>query len=186
MKAFRNVAGQVVEIEIDLDLAGNPILPPDTTTDHAPSIPEGHYATVVGDRWVVIAKPVQIVTFEMKKQSKLDQLSRYRKWTLDQPVEHDGRTFDADETARSRVTQALVSFQALGELPAGWIDANNEVYPVPTVEVLSALALAISTAFQQRFFETATLRTSIMEATTEDELDLIEFPTIPVDNMFGM
>ena len=62
------------------------------------------------------------------------------------------------------------------KLPAGWIDANNELYPVPTVEVLNALALAIATAFQQRFFETATLRTSIMEATNEAELDLVECP----------
>lgn len=186
MKAFRNVAGQVVEIEVDVDLAGNPILPPNTTTDRAPSVPEGFYATVVDDRWVVIAKPVQTVTFEMKKQSKLDQLSTYRNWALDQPVEHDSRIFDADELARARVTQSLVSFQALGELPAGWVDVNNELYPVPTVEVLNALALAIATAFQQRFFETATLRASIMEATTEAELDLVECPTIPMDSMFGM
>ena len=36
MKAFRNLAGNVVEIDIDLDLDGNPILPPDTTTDLRP------------------------------------------------------------------------------------------------------------------------------------------------------
>ncbi|QXN70530.1 hypothetical protein AGENTSMITH_126 [Bacillus phage vB_BspM_AgentSmith] len=186
MKAFRNVAGQVVEIEIDIDLAGNPILPPDTTTDRAPSIPEGHYATVVGDRWVVIAKPVHTVSFEMKKQSKLDQLATYRKWILDQPIEHDGRTFDADELARARVSQALVSHQALGELPTGWIDHSNELYAVPTIEVLNALALAIASVFQQRFFDTATIRSALMATSTEAELEAIEVPSIPMNDMYMM
>lgn len=184
MKAFRNIGGQVVEIDIDVDLAGNPILPPDTTTDKQPSIPEGHYATVVGDRWVVIANPVQTVTFEMKQQERLEELSVYRSWLLDQPVEHDGRQFDGDETARARVSQALVSYQSLGVLPDGWIDLNNQLYPIETIEELNALALVIANEFQIRFFETAQLRTSLMEATTLEELELIECPTIPMRAMY--
>lgn len=183
MKAFRNIGGRVVEIDIDVDLTGNPILPPDTTTDKPPSIPEGHYSTVVGDRWVVIANPIQTVTFEMKQQEQLEKLKEYRAWLLEQPIEHDGRQFDGDETARARVSQALVSFQSLSVLPDGWFDLDNQLYEVPTYEDLCALALSIAGAFQSRFFETALIRTSIMESTTLEELELVECPGIPMDAM---
>jgi hypothetical protein len=52
MKAYRNIAGVVHEIQVDIGLDGQPILPPDTTVDPRPEPQPGHYVTVVGNAWV--------------------------------------------------------------------------------------------------------------------------------------
>ena len=41
MKAFRNIGGSVVEIDVDTDPNGQPILPPDTTVDAKPAAHDG-------------------------------------------------------------------------------------------------------------------------------------------------
>lgn len=184
MKAFRKVAGNIVEIRVDVDLNGEPLLPPNTTVDPRPEYLEGHYSTIEGNSWVVIAHPVQpveVITFESIQQNKLLELSAYRDWLLEQPVEHDGRMFDADDTARTRISQAIVSYTTLDTLPGGWVDANDELYPIETYEDLVNLARVIADIFQARFFETAMLRVSISAATTEEELNLITFGVVSND-----
>ena len=179
MKAYRNLAGNVIEIEVDVDPSGSPILPPDTTVDEKPVALDGHYVTVVGTAWVQIPIPQPFVAFETKKQQALDKLLTYRAWYLDQPVEHAGSTFDADELARNRLTQALVINQTTQHLPPAWVDANNQQYPITAIADLQGIVMAVQTVFSTRFFEMDAIRQQILAATDETALDAVVVPSIP-------
>lgn len=181
MKAFRNVGGNIVEIEVDLDPSGNPLLPPDTTVDAKPQAQADHYVTIVDKSWVQIPIPVQYVTFESKKQEALKKLQEYRNWYLEQPVEHNGRKFDADDTARARLTQSLFINSELGYLPPAWIDANNTFYPLSNRDDLKGIISAVQVAFSTRFFEVAAIRGSILAAADEATLEAITIPTRPTN-----
>jgi len=179
MKAFRNVAGNVVEIDIDMDLNGNPILPPDTTIDPRPEAEEGHYVTVVGKEWVQIPIAQEFVSFETKVQNTLKKLQKYRDWYLEQPVEYLGVMFDADEVARARLTQALVINSANGYLPPAWIAYDNSNFPLATLDDLKAIVNAVQVAFSNRFFEMNSLREQILAAEDDAALALIDIPAVP-------
>lgn len=183
MQAFRNVAGNVVEIEVDIDLEGNPILPPDTTTDARPEALEGHYVTVVGKEWVQIPIPQPFTSFESKKFDAQKRVQAYRNWYLEQPVTHETVLFDGDETARARLTQALTVNSANGYLPPAWITYDNNAFPLADVAALIALVNTVQVAFSNRFFEMSTLRSQIAAATTEEELAAIEIPVIPQNGL---
>lgn len=178
MKAWRNINGNVVEIDVDLDLRGNPILPPDTTINVRPEPQEGHYVTVVGREWVQIPITVPFVSFETKVQKAVSDLQVYRDWYLNQPVDHAGTSFDADETARNRLVQALVIYQSYSYLPPAWITFNNEPFPINAIEDLTGIIDAVQTAFSTRFFEMDALRRQILAAETEEALAAITIPTI--------
>ncbi len=179
MKAFRNVGGNVVEIEVDLDLNGNPILPPDTTVDAKPTANDGSYVTVVGNVWVQIPIPQEVISFEYKKQQALEKLSAYKEYLLEQPVTHDSIVFDADEKARARLTQALVINTASGYLPPAWIAADNSSYALADLTALLGIVSAVQTAFATRFFQMDSIRQSITAAADASVLDSITIPSIP-------
>lgn len=183
MKAFRNVAGTVTEIEIDVDLNGQPILPPDTTVDPRPEAQDGHYVTVVGKEWVQIPIPQQVTTFETKQAEALKHVQAYRDWYLEQPVTHGGLLFDGDATARARLTQALTINSANGYLPPAWITFDNQAYPLADVAALVSLVNDVQVAFSNRFFEMATLRGQVNAATTDAELAAVNIPAIPQNGM---
>ena len=176
MKAFRNVAGNVVEILVDIDPAGNPILPPDTTVDPKPEAQEGHYVTVVGREWVQIPAPQEFKAFETKKNEAINKLREYREWKLEQPVtltvEGTGEEvkFDADSTARDRINHALTLHTNLGVLPPAWITYDNNEFPLTTLEDLKTVATAVFTAYNNRFFECNEIRKQLLEAQDEETL----------------
>lgn len=186
MKAFRNLGGNVVEIEIDLDLNGQPILPPDTTINARPEPLEGHYVTVVDNEWVQIPVPVQVVSFETKKQQKLDQLQAYRTWYLDQPVDVNGILFDGDEQARNRLIQALVIYNETTYLPPAWIAYDNSAFMLTTIDDLKSIIASVQNAFSTRFFEMNTLRGQLLAAEDEAALELITVPTQETNNIPGL
>lgn len=183
MKAFRNISGNIVEIQVDVDPEGTPLLPPDTTVDAKPEPLDGHYVTIVDKSWVQIPNPVQVYTLENKRPGALDKLSAYKNWYLEQPVALNGQNFDADEQARNRLTQALVINGATGYLPPVWIDADNQPYPIATLADLAAIIQVVSETFAARFYETSTVRSAILAATTLEELDAIIIPEIPQDTL---
>lgn len=179
MKAWRNLGGNVVEIEVDIGKNGQPILPPDTTVAIRPEAQEGHYVTVVGNEWVQIPIPVSFVSFETKKQQKLDELKAYREWYLEQPVEHNGVMFDGDEQARNRLIQALVIYQANAYLPPAWISFDNTPVALTTVDDLTGIIASVQTAFSTRFFETDAVRQQLIAAADEAALEAVVMPTKP-------
>lgn len=179
MKAFRNVGGNVVEIEIDQDPQGNPILPPDTTVDPRPAANPGHYVTVVDTSWVQIPIPVENISFETKKANAVAQVQKYRDWYINTPIDHDGQKFDADETARNRLAQAIVVYNTNATLPPAWITADNQAYALADLDALKGVLTAVQNAFLSRFFEMNTLRASILAAADETALNAITIPTIP-------
>jgi len=179
MKAFRNIAGTVVEIDVDVDLQGKPILPPDTTVDPRPAAQAGHYVTVVGKSWVQIPIPQEVIAFEYKKQQALEALGRYKTWYFEQPTEHNNVMFDADTEARARLTQALVIYNEIGYLPPAWIAADNTPVGLNSIDDLKAIVGAVQTAFSTRFFEMDAIRQQIMNATDEASLAAITIPVIP-------
>ena len=179
MKAFRNMAGNVVEIDIDLDLNGDPILPPDTTTDPRPEAQPGHYVTVVDRNWVQIPIPVQVKSLELLKSEALKKVATYREWLLEQPVEHSGVLFDGDQVARIRLNQAVTVAEAGGQVPPAWITYDNSTFPLADLAALKALTVSIITAFGNRFFEANAVREAVMQANDEAALAAVEIPTIP-------
>lgn len=179
MKAYRNVGGDVREIDVDVDLNSNPILPPDTTVDPRPEALPGHYVTVVGKSWVQIEIPVLVVSFETKKQQKLDEISQYSAWYQDEPLDINGVKFDADEKARSRLTQALVIHLTLGQVPPAWITFDNSRFPLAGIDDLKAISTAVHAAFQTRFFECDALRQAAIAAADDATLDAIVVPKKP-------
>jgi hypothetical protein len=179
MKAFRNIGGNVVEIEVDIDLNNQPILPPDTTTDPKPVASAGHYVTVVGNSWVQIPVTQEVVAFEYKKQKAMEAHDVYKAYYLEQPITHDGVSFDADEKARARLTQAIVINGASGYLPPAWIAADNSSYALADLAALMGIVTAVQTAFATRFFEMDTIRQAINAATNEVELSAVVIPSVP-------
>lgn len=178
MKAFRNIAGNVVEILVDVDPSGNPILPPDTTVDPKPEVQEGHYVTVVGREWVQIPIPQEFKAFETLKNEAIQKLQEYRTWSLEQPVvltvEGTGEEikFDADEQARARINHALTIHSQLALLPPVWITYDNSEYPLTSVEDLKAIANAVFNAYNGRFFACSEIRKQIFAA--QDEVALTQ------------
>ena len=179
MKAFRNMAGTVVEIDIDLDLNGNPILPPDTTLDPRPEAQPGHYVTVVGRNWVQIPIPVQVKSLELLKSEALKKVATYREWLLEQPVEHSGVLFDGDQVARIRLNQAVTVAEAGGQVPPAWITYDNSTFPLADLAALKALTVTVITAFGNRFFEANAVREAVMQANDEAALAEVQIPTRP-------
>ena len=179
MKAFRNLAGNVVEIDIDLDLNGNPILPPDTTLDPRPEAQPGHYVTVVGRNWVQIPIPVQVKSLELLRAEALKKVSEYREWLLEQPVEHSGVLFDGDQIARVRLSQAVTVADAGGQVPPVWVTYDNSTFPLADLAALKALTVSVITAFGARFFEASVIREAVMLAGDEATLAAIEIPGVP-------
>ena len=179
MKGYRNVGNAIVEIDVDIDTRGRPILPPDSTVDPKPEAQDGHYVTIVGNSWVQIAKPVEYIAFDYKKQQALEKLSQYRSWYIEQTVEVNGIVYDADDQARNRLIQALVIYNATNYLPPAWIAADNTPQPLATIADLQAIITGVQTAFSTRFFECDSIRQQIIAAETEEALAAIEVPVIP-------
>ena len=184
MKAWRNIAGVVQEVEIDVGIDGNPIYPPDTTTDARPEALPGHYVTVVDRSWVQIESPVYVESFEAKKTRLLQALSAYRSWHLDQPVTVNDVVFDADDQARQRLTQAVVMYTNMNYLPPAWIAKDNTPYMLEDFEALKAIVAAVQEAFSSRFYECNTVRQQLLAATTEEELSAVTVPSVPMNHGF--
>ena len=184
MKAWRNIGGVVTEIEVDIGLDGEAILPPDTTTSPRPEPVEGHYVTVVGRDWVHIPIAVEVVTFETKKERKLKEVSAWREWLIVQPVKIGNVLFDGDEQARDRLTQALVIHRELGSLPHAWFTFDNQPHPLSSVEDLKAIVAGVQLAFSTRFFQAAALRQSVYDAQDEAALEAIVVPSTMGDGTF--
>ena len=176
MKAFRNIGGEVREIQVDIGSDGQPILPPDTTVDERPEPLPGHYVTVVDKSWVQIEIPVYVKSFETLKAEALNKVVKYRNWLLEQPVDVDGVLFDGDKEARDRLTDALVIYNELGVLPPSWVTYDNEMYALANIDDLKAIAAAVATAFSTRFYECNDLRISVNSATDEAQLQAIVIP----------
>lgn len=181
MKAWRNLAGNVQEIVVDVGPDGAPLLPPDTTTDPRPEPLPDHYVTVVGNSWVQIPIPKPYFEFSYLKQIALDKLSAYKAWYLDQPVEVNGSLFDNTEMSRNRMIQTLVIYIQTNFLPAAWIDYHNQPHPISTVDDLKQIMTAMSSSFNQRFFEMETIRQQILAAQDEPALTAINIPSIPTN-----
>ena len=179
MKAYRNIAGEVREIQVDIGINGQPILPPDTTVDPRPEPLPGHYVTVVGDKWVQIEIPVYVEAFETKKQKKLDAIAKYRDWYLDQPVEFQGVKFDGDSEARIRLTQALLMAKELEYVPPVWVTYDNSEFPLPDFETMKDLVAVVTQAFSTRFYECSVMRAQAMAAEDLAALDAVQVPAIP-------
>lgn len=179
MKAFRNVGGNVIEIEVDVDAQGVPLLPKDTTVDARPVPTAGNYVTVVGNAWVQIPLPVENFEFSYKKQLALEKLAAYKAWYLDQPVVHATVSFDGDEQARSRLIQALVINGATGYLPPAWVAADNSVFPIAVLADLTGLINAVQTAFATRFFEMDAIRQQLKASPDEATLNAVVIPVKP-------
>lgn len=180
MKAFRNINGTIVEIEVDVDQQGKPILPPDTTVDPKPDAQDGHYVTIVGNTWVQIPQPQEVISFEYRKQQALEKLSKYKAYYLEQPVKVNGVMFDANEQARNRLAQCLVINNATGYLPPAWITADNTPYPLANLAALTEIVTAVQSAFSTRFFEIDTIRQQIIAANDEASLNAVVIPDIPL------
>lgn len=176
MKAFRNFYGDVREVNVDIGIDGVVILPPDTTIEPRPEPLEGHYVTVVGNSWIQILTPVLFEVFETKQARKIAQIGKYRDWYIEQPVELNGVKFDADDKARSRLTQALVMNSTLNYLPPTWVTYDNGLFPLADISDLVNLVGIIQNAFATRFFECNALRTAVTAATNETELDAVVIP----------
>ena len=174
MKAFQLYNGLIREIDIDIALYGSPILPPNTTVDPRPDEIPNHYLTIQGNSWVLVEIPAR--TVEQTRQDKLSSFNSYRKFYMDQPVVHNDVQFDADSTARERLTQAIVMNGSVGYLPPVWIKHDNTGYPIATISDLVGIAQAVQTAFATRYYEMIALRDSINAATTLEQLDAINIP----------
>lgn len=181
MKAWRNYQGNVIEIDVDIDLNGLPILPPNTTVDTRPEVLPDHNLTVIGNEWVQIPIPVVVRTFEQNKEDALSAVANYRNWYLEQPITYDNVKFDADEQARTRLTQALVmSNPPIGYLSPIWIAYDNTQYPIADQTALAGLVGAVQTAFSTRFYECDVIRQQVIAAADQTALDAITLPTIGV------
>lgn len=179
MKAYRNIAGTVREIQVDVGADGQPILPPDTTVDPRPEAAPGHYVTVVGSAWVQIEIPVQTESFDTKKAAVLARIAIYREWLLGQPVDVNGVMFDGDKDARDRLTQALVMFREINFLPPSWVAHDNSEVTLASDADLHTIAAKVAEAFSQRFYECNTLRAQVLAAEDDVALEAVAVPAIP-------
>jgi len=106
-------------------------------------------------------------------------LGVYKAWYFEQPTTHMGVTFDADEQARNRLTQALVIESTSGYLPPAWIAADNSQFPLAAKADLVGIVTAVQTAFSTRFFEMDVVRQQILAADNDAVLAAIVIPSVP-------
>jgi hypothetical protein len=178
MKAFRLYNGSIIEFEVDVDKNGNPLLPPNTTIDPKPAVMPGHYLTISGNTWKQVPIPVHVPSFEERRNKKLDDLKSIKEAYLNQPVEYNGRKFDADSFARDNLTQAIVVYRETNYLPPYWVDYDNQQYTISSVDDLKGILSAVQTAYSNRFYELDNVRQALLSATTEADLDAITIPTL--------
>ncbi len=177
MKAFRLYNGMISEVDVDVDaVTGDPILPPDTTVDPRPEEVVGKYLTIQGNQWVYI-DIVEPTLFQLK-QNKMLEFETYRQAYMVKPVTVAGGDFDADDTARTRLTQALVMYRDFNYLPPVWIKHDNGAHPLATIDDLKAIAQAVMTAFSTRFYEIVSIRDAISNAATKEELEAVVIPAV--------
>lgn len=76
-------------------------------------------------------------------------------------------TYQADETARARISRALASYTPVGSVPTGfyWVDAANAQQPF-TLADLQGFAKAIADREWADFQHLQTLKSQVMAATT--------------------
>lgn len=179
MKAYRKLNGNIVEIRVDIDREGNPILPPNTTVQPKPEVLEGHYLDLVRGEWEQFPIPVKPEpTLEQLQNEACDELSKYKDWVLDQPVEFDGVLFDADETARVRILGAVNAYQVSEVLPQAWVTFDNGVYMVSDYEQIKGLSMVMYGSFNDRFFFVSSLRNQILAAKDKATLEAIKLPVV--------
>jgi len=183
MNAFRSINGNIVEVLIDVDPNGMSLLPPNTTVEPKPEALEGHRLDIMGTSWIQVPVVVHVKSFEELRLDKLAELRRYRDWIFEQPTEHAGVLFDADDKARVRISQTVTAYQAFSELPPGWVTYDNQTIPLATFDDLKAIAVTIFTTFNARFFECNTMRDAISVAETEEALDAVVIPTAGLAGM---
>lgn len=177
MKAFRLYNGVINEIDVDVDaVTQEPILPPETTVDPRPDEVPGKYVTIQGNQWVYI-DIIEPSLFQLK-QNKLAEFETFRQAYMDKPVQVNGVLFDADSTARERLTQSLVMNTAFSYLPPVWITHDNGMYPIADLDSLKAIAQAVQTAFATRFYEIVSIRDSINNANSKEELEAVVIPAV--------
>lgn len=181
VRGYRNPSPQVITQEdFDLDPNGNPLLPPNGTTQEPPSYDaQTSYLAIVNNQWVIINKPVVTETLELKKQRALEHLKRYKDWYLNSPVTYDNHEFDNDEISRNRLTQAKITYQITNVLPQAWMTTNNTPYPITNISQIDGIITTISQVFQQRFFEVQSIKTQIIQASTLEEFNAINIPELP-------
>lgn len=178
MKAFRKKNGVITEIQVDVGRNGEPLLPPNTTVEPKPLLLEGHFLDIVNGEWQQFPEHVHVETLEEAKDKACKQLAVYRDWVIDRPVEHEGKLFDADETARTRLTGAVTA-HGIGEaLPSVWVAKDNSLFPIKTIADLQALAAKVYSEFNSRFSYVTDLRLQILAAETLTELEALEMPVV--------
>lgn len=170
----------IVPYAFDVDPNGNPLLPSNGTTQPKPADVAGKYLAIVNNQWHQIDIPQTVYTLEYKKQLKLEKLAKYKEWYTNQPVAYDGRQFDGDELSKNRLIQSLNIYNLTNSLPPAWIDADNVPYPISNIAQLQGIILSIASTFQTRFFEMQTLKQQIVAAQTDEELDAINVPNVPM------
>jgi hypothetical protein len=181
IQGWRNPQPELIVQELfDVAPDGTPLLPDNATVTPPPEYkPDTQYLAIVKNTWYVINRPVPVFSLDDLKQRKLEQLSDYKQWYLNQPVTYDSHNFDADETAKNRLIQVYNTFQITNQLPPAWIDADNKAYAITSIDQIKGLITAIASTFQTRFFECNTLRDKIMAVTNENDLNAVVIPSLP-------
>lgn len=176
MKGYKIVNEAIVEVQVDVDKMGRPILSPDITIDPIPEYTPGYYLTIVNSKWVKLPVVAQDFELQQLKNEKLMQLKEYKDWLINQPIYYDNYLFDADELAKNRLTQALVIYIIAKKLPVAWITYDNYPYPIRSIDDLMGIIQSVYDAFNERFFGLEQTRQRIIACKTKEELELIEIP----------
>jgi hypothetical protein len=182
VQGWRNPQPEVI-IQEQFDVApdGTPLLPDNATVTPPPEYNTGtQYLAIVKNTWHVIDRPTPVFTLDYLKQKKLEELSRYKESYLNEPVTYDGHKFDADENSKNRLIQTYNTYQITNQLPPAWIDANNNAYPITSIDQIKGIIAAIAAQFQTRFFECNALRGQIMNAADEAALRAVVIPRLPM------
>lgn len=176
MKGYKIVNEAIVEVQVDVDKMGRPILSPDITIDPIPEYTPGYYLTIVNSKWVKLPIVTQDFELQQLKNEKLVQLKEYKDWLINQPIEYNGYLFDADELTKNRLTQTLVIYILTKKHPPAWITYDNYPYPIRSIEDLMGIVQAVHEAFSERFFTLEQIRQRIIRCKTKEELEKVEIP----------
>jgi hypothetical protein len=185
IQGWRNPQPELIVQELfDVAPDGTPLLPDNATVTPPPEYNAAtQYLAIVKNTWHVIDRPVIAIPLDELKRRKLEQLSRYKEWYLNQPATYDNHKFDADETSKNRLVQTYNTYQITNQLPPAWIDHDNNPYPITKVDQIKGIITAIAAQFQTRFFECKAIRDQINAATNEEELNAVNVPTIPMPGL---
>lgn len=166
-----------IEIEVDVNSKGEPLLPEDATVEPPPPYKKGHSLTIENNEWVYIKNPEpKKPTIEEMRYLKNILFTPWSQEFLNQAFIYDGEIYVNDARFREMLNSSISAHREWGTLPDFWVTAEDKIIKPVTKDFLDGIGKVAYQAHQKSMLEVVEIKNFINTCTDVDELSKLEFP----------